>query len=367
MTYIIVAAIITFIYSIIIFSFLIGWIKIKKTEEGALAPSSVFTSVIIAVKNEEQNIPSLLNSLANQTIQYSEYEIIIINDHSIDNTEYLVKNNQLPNLKLFNLPKGKKGKKEALQLGINNSNGGLIITTDADCIHPTRWIETIINFYLQNKPKLIIAPVLIQGSNIFENIQALDLFSLVASGAGASGIKRAIMCNGANLAFEKKAYKELSDPYNKSFSSGDDIFLLLNLKKKYRNGIMFLKSTEAVVFTKPEKTLQQFINQRKRWASKSTGYRDFDIIWVSIIVFLINLSLIFNLLGSIFFHGLLLIFGIQLFLKSVVDFSFLYLSLRYYNKMKLLWYFIPTQLLNIILVPYIALSGILTSAKWKMN
>ncbi|NJO91629.1 MAG: hypothetical protein HC831_23690 [Chloroflexia bacterium] len=173
------------------------------------------------------------------------------------------------------------------------------------------------------------------------------------------------MCNGANLAFEKNTYEEFPDPFNKSFSSGDDVFLLLNMKQKYRNEIMFLKSKEAVVMTKPEKTIRQFINQRKRWASKSTGYRDLDIILASIIVFLINLSLAFNLLGSILFQELLLIFSAQLLLKSIVDFSFLYLGLKYYNKTKLLSLFIQTQLLNILLVPFIALSSVLTSVKWK--
>ncbi len=365
MTYLIVTTIITLIYSIIITSFLIGWIKIKKTEEGAGVPSSVFTSVVIAVKNEEQNIPFLLDSLVNQTTHHADYEIIIINDHSTDGTVNLIRNSDHSNLRLLSLPVGQKGKKEALQYGINNSNGELIITTDADCLHHQNWLETVIKFYIQHKPKLIIAPVLMYSKSFFEQIQALDFFSLFASGAGASGIKRPIMCNGANLAFEKKAYNDLHDPHNKSFSSGDDIFLLLNIKQKYREEIMFLKSKEALVYTKSEKTIRKFINQRKRWVSKSTGYRDLDIILVSIVVFFTNLFLAFNLIGSIFFQELLLIFSVQLFLKSIVDFSFLYIILRYYNKKKLLWYFIPTQLLNILLVPYIALSGILASVKWR--
>jgi biofilm PGA synthesis N-glycosyltransferase PgaC len=253
MTYLIVTTIIALIYSFIIFSFLIGWIRIKKFKKGAPAPSSVFTSVIIAVKNEEQNIPSLLNSLANQTIHHADYEIIIINDHSNDNTEYLMNSADLPNLKLLNLPLGKRGKKDALQFGISNSTGDLIITTDADCIHHSVWLETISTYYSQYKPKLIIAPVLMQSKSFFEHLQALDFFSLIASGAGASGIKRPIMCNGANLAFDKKTYEEFQDPFHKSFSSGDDVFLLLNMKRKYRKDIKFLKSEEALVLTKPKK------------------------------------------------------------------------------------------------------------------
>ncbi|NJO91630.1 MAG: glycosyltransferase [Chloroflexia bacterium] len=173
MTYIIVTTIITLIYSIIIFSFIIGWIKIKKFEKGASAPSSVFTSIIIAVKNEEENILPLLESLSNQTIHCIEYEVIIVNDHSIDNTENLIRNTLHHNVKLLSLPKGQKGKKDALQYGINNSRGKLIVTTDADCLHHHEWLETIISFYLRKKPKLIIAPVLMQSNRFFEKFKHL--------------------------------------------------------------------------------------------------------------------------------------------------------------------------------------------------
>jgi cellulose synthase/poly-beta-1,6-N-acetylglucosamine synthase-like glycosyltransferase len=366
MAYFIVITIITLAYSTIILSFLVGWLRQKKYKKGQFDPSLLYASIVIAAKNEERNIPGLLQSLKNQTIDPKQIEIIIVNDHSDDKTWELLKKHKLPNLRLYNLPKGTHGKKEALQYGIGNSKGDLIITTDADCTHHKQWLETLISFYLKHKPKLIIAPVLMEGGGFFGQIQALDFFSLVASGGGASGIGKPIMCNGANLAFEKEVFEEFTDPHNKSFSSGDDVFLLLNIKKKYPQKIRFLKSKKVLVYTKAEKTIIQFIKQRKRWASKSTGYKDTDILTASFAVFFVNLSLAINLIVCVFFPGLIFLFLVQLFLKSLIDYSFLYTSLSFFNKTKLLWYFIPTQLANIILVPFIALAGILTSVKWKM-
>jgi len=358
---------ITILYFILILSFLIGWIKIKTYQRGQFDPSGIYISLIIAAKNEKNNIPKLLNLLTKQTISESAFEIILVNDHSKDNTLQLANNLSLkiPHLKVLNLPDNKSGKKQAVKFGVKYSKGQLIVTTDADCLPNQFWLETLASFYLRFKPKLIIAPVLMQANNSFEKMQALDFFSLMASGAGASGIKQPIMCNGANLAFEKSAYNEFNDPHNHKFSSGDDVFLLLNMKKNYRKKILFIKSADAIVFTKAEKTLKHYVQQRIRWASKSSGYRDSAILTTSFLVLLINLSLLINLISCFFFPEFSYLFLVQLIAKSIIDFIFLFKTGNYFKKNKLLWYFIPTQLANIFLIPYFALAGIGKSVKWK--
>jgi hypothetical protein len=69
----------------------------------------------------------------------------------------------------------------------------------------------------------------------------------------------------------------------KSLFSGDDTFLLLQMKKKYRAGIFVLKSKQALIRTKTETNPSGFIRQRSRWISKSPHYRDRDI-WLTALV-----------------------------------------------------------------------------------
>ena len=132
---------------------------------------------------------------------------------------------------------------------------------------------------------LIIAPVLQVPSETFSKIQALDFSSLTSSAAASCNINKSILANGANLIYEKNTFLEFDNPLNDSINSGDDIFLMLNIKKKYPTEIQFLKSKDAVVKTKSEESFKNFISQRKRWASKSGNYKDVEFA-VLIIIYL---------------------------------------------------------------------------------
>lgn len=353
-------------YVIIITLFGIGWQKIKYFGKGQSDPSFIQISLVIAVRNEEHNLKNLLNSLTNQSLSPQYFEIIIVDDHSTDNSLEIINKHKptLVNLNLLSMAH-LMGKKNAISLGISNAKGRLIVTTDADCLPESKWLETIAKFYNKTQAKLIIGPVIMRGKGFFKKIQALDFYSLMASGGGAAGIGRPIMCNGANLAFEKNIYNKIIDPHNSGKVSGDDVFLLLNIKKNANNKILFLKSADAIVFTQAENSFIKFVQQRSRWASKSTGYKDFDIIFTAIVVLLINTLLLVNFLMLPFFQTFRQLFLIQFGIKSIVDFIFLYLTGKTFKQNKLLKYFLPTQLFNIFMVPYAAFSGFWGNAKWK--
>ena len=151
-----------------------------------------------------------------------------------------------------------------------------------------KWLLTIVSFYETKKSKMIVGPVLINsGERIFAQMQSLEFLSLVGAGAGAIGIHKPIMCNGANLAYEREIFLENSDDLLTKFASGDDVLFMLKLKKRFRNDISFLKSMEATVFSKAQFSLYDFYQQRKRWISKSRAYNDLDVILTAILVFTI--------------------------------------------------------------------------------
>ena len=143
-------------------------------------PFNIFISIIIAARNEEENIITLLKSIENQDLPSENFEVIIIDDFSSDNT-YQITKTFCEKHKNFNIHKLSKnyGKKNAIKKAISISKGELIITTDADCIVPETWLSTIVAFYQKHKPKMIIAPVLQVTTNTFSKIQGLDFLSLV--------------------------------------------------------------------------------------------------------------------------------------------------------------------------------------------
>ncbi len=364
-TYQIISIIITSTYCLCIFSFIVGWANIKKHNNKIIKSPNTYISVVIALKNEAENIKNLTQSLKNQSLNSRHFEVIFINDHSTDNTfaETQKHTQNTDNMTVINLQKNKKGKKAALNFGIKKAKGKLIVSTDADCTHNPDWLSTILSFYLSEKPKMIVAPVIMNARNSFESMQSLDFFSLMLSGAAATGINQAIMCNGANLAFEKSAYYEFDNPHNDKYLSGDDVFLLLNLKKKYRKKIKFLKSKKAIVFTQAQKTFADFVSQRTRWASKSGGYNDFFIILISIIVLLINFNLLINFLLSFVINNSFTFFIFQFITKSIADFAFLFIGGSFFCNRSQLKYFFPVQISNMFLVTFFAFSGIFSSKK----
>ena len=108
-------------------------------------------SVVIPAKDEEENIEKILDSVLNQNYSKEMYEVIVVNDRSTDRTKeiaerYLFK---YKNLKIINVEMpGEilKGKQNALDIGIKNSTGEIVLLTDADCIVGKNWIKSTMKF-----------------------------------------------------------------------------------------------------------------------------------------------------------------------------------------------------------------------------
>ena len=356
------------VYSIIIIRFSLGW---KRTKEFISTDNNqkTFVSVIIPFRNEADHLASILIDIKKQSYPEDLTEFIFIDDHSEDNGIAILteKTKGLKTVKIIELKDG-LGKKAALITGINMAVGSLIITTDADCRFGNEWVKTITEFYEKNHPKLIVGPVIyMHEKSAFQKIQSLDFLSLIASGAGSTGAGSPIMCNGANLAFEKSAFLVVN-AYSKNdvYASGDDQFLLFNIQKHFGTGsVKLLKSTSAVVTTRGVKSLMDFFSQRIRWGSKGKAYKSSLALLTAISVFIFNLSMLFFFAIALFFPYWIVPATLAFTIKLIVDFWLLNNFSRYFNKQKLMWWYFPTQLLYPI---YISIAGILSVFsinKWK--
>jgi len=337
--------------------------------------SKVFISVVVAARNEEQNIGNLIKSLQHQSYPTDLFEIIIVNDFSTDETIEVIQQINFSNVRLLHIADYiKEGsinsyKKKAIEIGVAASKGELIVTTDADCIVKKDWLNNIAVFFEQHQPDMIVMPVLIKHNKTFLQLfQSIDFMCM--QGITGAAIHKGLhgMCNGANLAYTKKIFQEVRgyEGVDKQ-ASGDDMMLLHKISTNTKNKISYLKSPAVIVETEPVNTFKEFIDQRIRWASKATQYSDKTLLPVLLLIYLFNFSLacliieaLINLqLGTIFYCLMLLS------LKTIIEIYFLYPVALFFQKDKWLWIFPLLQPAHIYYTVIVGALGKAGAYQWK--
>lgn len=363
-----------FVYSFIILNYLVHWNKIKFAAPPG-QKNKTYVSIVIAVRNEEKNIVTCLSHVIGQNYPADLFEIIIINDFSEDRTSQVVSGfisvNSSFKIRLVNLSdfveEEMGAKKIALHHGIQIAQGKLIVTTDADCTMNERWLSSVVSYYENTKAEFISAPVVLRTKTLFHKLQSLEFMSLIGSGAASIQSGFPLMCNAANLAFEKSMYMAARDESKISSepSTGDDTFLMFAAWKKNPHSITFIKSHDAIVETNPVNTFSEFISQRKRWASKVKHYSVNHVKSIGVLIFIFHLLLFLSgllaIVNSVFFPA----FITMLVIKAIPDFLFLFSVSTFFNNRRLLWLFIPCVILHVIYMVCISILSFGVSYEWK--
>ena len=362
-------------YIYIIARYIGGWKSLLDWEIPSSFQPSTKVSVLIPARNEEARILDCLQSVCNQHYPESLFEIILLDDHSTDETVAIALALDYPNLKVISLSdflnenEVQSFKKKAIEIGIQQSVGNLIVTTDADCIVDENWLNYLVSYYENHKVKFIAAPVNFHlEKNLFEKFQSLDFLGMMCiTGAGIN--KRFMnMCNGANLAYEKKVFYEVSGFSGiDNMASGDDMMLMQKVAARFPDQIGFVKNINARTLTNPQPTLAGFIQQRIRWASKSSSYREWKVTFILAMVFFFCNSIVFGFILIPFFGwamGSAVL--IQVLIKALMDYFFLKEISTFFQRKDLMDTFIPSFFMHIF---YIVGIGWLANLKkeyyWK--
>ena len=356
-------AFIVLLYGFQISKYRIGWDKIKPESHQGFIPK---VSIVIAMRNEESEIPRLIAALKKQIYPTDALEFILVNDHSTDATLALLEQATIDNLQIVNMPEGEFGKKNAIEKAVQIAMGDIILATDADCSFTPNWVRIMVGYFADDQIQLVSGPVgFHKQTGIFQSLQALEFASLIGSGAGAIGMGNAIFCNGANMAYRKAIFLEVNDFEADKAVSGDDVFLLHSVKKKYPKSIAFAKNEEAIVTTEGVQTIKGFINQRKRWTAKSSGYKDWASIYTSFLVLVTNLIGVL-LIGLLLFDVSYLSYFIYYFgLKLLADLYLLFPVLSFFKRKDLVKWILPFEFIYSFYIVLIVILSFTNTFEWK--
>ena len=368
---IVIGSLILAVYFLTLSILIIGY---RKVDDFNLKPEKkpiTGFSVLIAFRNEAENLPDLLNSLKQLDYPTHLFEIIFINDDSKDNSVEIIQNELKNSPIVYQIIENQRfsdaPKKDALHLGVKKSNFEWIFTTDADCMLPSKLLLCYNAFIKTHSSVLIAGPVKYsQKKGFLYHFQDLENRSLQTVTVGSFGLKKPLLCNGANLTYKKTAfYKVGGFKGNNHIASGDDIFLLEKMKEQFPNSVHFIKSRNAIVITKPQKTWAAIIHQRVRWTSKTSKQKSITTMFLGIVLFLCNLFLVVGCIFSFFQFQFFIFLLVFLFLKMVLDFIFILRSSLFFQTPTSVKEFLLSSLCYPFISVFVVIKSISGNYLWK--
>ncbi|MCW2118124.1 glycosyltransferase family 2 protein [Flavobacterium sp. 7A] len=349
--------IILLLYGLSILGLIYGFSKVKTYTSSYSIPKTKF-SILVPFRNEAKNLPQLLESLTKLDYPTDLFELILIDDESeekfvIQDFGFRIK--VVQNNRVSNSPK-----KDAITTAMQIVKTDWIITTDADCIVPQKWLSTLDDYIQNHNVEMLAGAVRYEcGNSFLHHFQQLDLASLQGATIGSFGLNKGFMCNGANFAYSKSFFVALNGfEGNDAIASGDDVFLLQKAIAHAPESVQYLKSKNTTITTNPVDNWQALFYQRVRWAAKTTAYKSQFGKGLGIVVFLGNLTIILLLFfmhyqTALFLIGIKIAIDAGLILKSN---RFLSLTTRY-------------LVLSSVLYPFwavtVALYSVFGSYEWK--
>jgi cellulose synthase/poly-beta-1,6-N-acetylglucosamine synthase-like glycosyltransferase len=365
-------------YALLIFYYHRLWVKIPILPESLpLHPESpdpcstgMRVSVIIPARNEATHIGNCLQSVLSQSYPAELTEILVVNDFSTDDTPIRVREFgdrcTLINLSDYISENLNAYKKKAIETGIARSAGELIICTDADCTMPKDWIWMLVRAQKKSNLQFVAAPVKIVPDGSWLSVfQTLDFITL--QGITGAAVYKSLypMCNGANLAYTRKAY-EAVDGFTDidHIASGDDMLLMKKIQSSFPGKSGYIKDARAIVSTGPAENIAAFFNQRIRWASKISHYRHPATFITLALVYLVNLSLLVLFAGCVFYGGwrwLLILIAC----KTVSEYFFVAEVAGFFQQRPLMKYFPLCQPFHIVYTVIAGSFGSFGKYEWK--
>lgn len=285
------------IYFILHFILFIGFLRSRKFLYRVAPPLRKKVTVVVAARNEEENITSCIESLKALNYNPELLQIIIVNDSSTDNTLNLIESHTRhhPQFKIIDLSETSntklKGKLNALNEALKVATGEIIMLTDADCVVPPDWISETVMYYTDNVGMVCGYTRIKEEKSLFSKLQTLDWLYLQSLAAYSSGINQTLSSIGNNFSYSKDAYQAVGGYENIKVSITEDLALLRAIDAIGKYKILYPINYKRMVITKPCKNLKELLRQKKRWFRGGFGINTLGYI-LGIVMYITNFVLL---------------------------------------------------------------------------
>jgi len=332
-------------------------------------------SIIVAARNEAENLPACLRSLLSQNIPTDRYEIVVADDRSTDATAQILRDaaaahSNLRVVTVTQTPPGTSPKKHAVTTAIAASKNDIIAFTDADCVVPPTWLSAINDLFAKNANTSLVQGITTYSyplgmNRLFWGLQSVDFLShgIISAAAITAGLP--INSNANNMAFRREAFKSAGG-YGKDSNVilGDDDHLLQRVWARGM-GITFMTDPAGAVETAPTPTVSALFEQRRRWGSVTVHYGARQIALLSA-VFAFYLTIAATAVISVFSPAVYLpIFLSLMLVKLTGELALMIPGTRLFHKEHLRKYILLASIIQLPVVLAAVVSGVFGRFDWK--
>lgn len=325
--------------------------------------------VVVPFRDEAENLQDLINDLSSQTYPEHLLSVILVNDHSTDQSLEIASRltESLVQFRCLDLPVGLHGKKAAISHAISRTRSPWILQTDADCRMESGFVSSHMSF-LEDYPSDLVAGMVTTGKGTRRFLSAferLDILGISGAGAGSYHQDRPLMCSGANLGYSRDLYLEAGryHPGERS-PSGDDMFLLIAARKLGKR-ISFNGDHLSLVTTVAVSNWRSLVKQRIRWGGKSGLYRMWDIQILALLVALTTMAVLFMPVWMIQFPESWAWLVSATVCKLMIDFLILSAMTGRTRQRSSLWWYIPVQIAYYPYMTLVIMGSLLIKPVWK--
>lgn len=270
-------------YTVYLSSFFRIFVSKKNRNINPLSANSIsedYISVLICAKNEAKNLADNLPSVLTQ--QHPNFEVIVINDQSTDETFFVLQDFQkeFTNLSVFTT-EGKSNKKKAVQLAKDKAKGNIFVFTDADCqIASNEWLKKIQQCFNKKTQVVLGYGPIFKKNTCLNVLQRFETLTTALQYFTSAAFNSAYMGVGRNLAYTKNINRlvELTEEENKLLSGDDDLWIQ---HAKNIGEIEILTSPETFAYSHGEKSFKKWWNQKRRHITTANHYQFKDQILLS--------------------------------------------------------------------------------------
>jgi len=328
-------------------------------------------SVIVPLRNEEENAPETLQALASQAYP-GPLEFILINDRSTDGTARLVDemSRRDKRFQAVHIPNEAEivpsPKKRALTQGFARATGDILMTTDADCLAGPLWVKTLASYFAPGI-SIVQGPKRISGSGHWLHVyQEQEVFGLVSIEAATFALGHPMIASAPSLAYRRSLYEAVGGFQGIENSvSGDDDLLVRKMMRVPGAGVSYAPRADACVSTGPVDKFWPLVIQRARWASNGAHYDEKGFVALLIGLYgyycWLCVSPILALGQCIPWWSCLGAWGVKFLCNGI----FLGLTAKTLGQKKVLRRLIPCELLHVPVVVLAVILGHFGLYRWK--